>query len=178
MDAKNKKHKDRKKYEKVWKLRVGIPIRVVIDLSMLSVVITTLYMGFVANRFELLLVPLTVVITYIIFIYKGFYDMKVELTREGVLLIFFPFVRLLLPYQKISSIEIAERKWRDYLTGYGCKIKRNNGKVEIYFRSRMSGKTVVIQMKKSYKKFRKVEITLDDAENFVEELKLKLKKKP
>ncbi|RLI93600.1 MAG: hypothetical protein DRO94_04850, partial [Candidatus Altiarchaeales archaeon] len=106
----------------IWKLPVSLYVRLLIDISMLAVVLMTTYMSIINNQLGFLIIPIIVLLSYVIFMYKGFYDMRVEFEKEGIVLVFFPFVRLLIPYKKIKSAQVTKRKWNDYLTGYGCKI--------------------------------------------------------
>ncbi|HEX55180.1 MAG: hypothetical protein DRO95_00215 [Candidatus Altiarchaeales archaeon] len=160
----------------IWKLPVSLYVRLLIDISMLAVVLMTTYMSIINNQLGFLIIPIIVLLSYVIFMYKGFYDMRVEFEKEGIVLVFFPFVRLLIPYKKIKSAQVTKRKWNDYLTGYGCKINKINDHIDILFRSRMSGNVVVLEIK-NYKRIRRVEITIDLADEFINELENRLKKR-
>jgi len=109
---------------------------------------------------------------YKIFIYKGLYGMRVEMKNKNITLISFPFARISIPYKKIKSMEIVDRRWNDYLMGYGCKLKGKGDNIEIYFRSRMGGKVVVIHTRRF--KFKRIELTVDSPEDFIEEIKKKI----
>jgi len=122
-----------------------------------------------------MVITVSIILSYIIFIYKGLYDMRVEMKNKNITLISFPFARISIPYKKIKSMEIVDRRWNDYLMGYGCKLKKINEHVEIYFRSRMKGKVVIMKLK-NFKKIKKVEMTIDRADDFTEDLKRRVRK--
>ncbi len=166
-----KKKKIQKKLIKKWKLPIAPTLRLIIDMTTILVLTTTTYISIFHKDIFFMIITLSIIISYIIFIHKGFYGMRVEIRNKNITLLSFPFARIPIPYNKIKSMEIVDRRWSDYLTGYGCKLKGKDDDVELYFRSRMSGKVVVIHTKGF--KFKKIELTLDSPEDFIEEIKKK-----
>ena len=155
-----------------WKLSVAPNLRLIIDGTTILALATTSYIGIFKKDILFMVITVSIILSYIIFIYKGLYGMRVEMKNKNIALISFPFARILIPYKKIKSMEIVDRRWNDYLKGYGCKLKGRGDNIEIYFRSRMSGKVVVIHTKRF--KFKRIELTVDSPEDFIEEIKKKI----
>ena len=166
------KNKINKPPVKKWRLSVIFTLRFIIDMTTAIVLTTTSYIGIFNKDIFFTGITVSIIVTYIIFIYKGFYSMRVEMKRKNITLISFPFARIPLPYKKIKSMEIIDRRWNDYLTGYGCKVVGENGDSNIYFRSRMSGDVVVIHTRGF--RFKKIEVTLDSPEEFIREVEKKI----
>jgi len=167
-----KKKKTRKKLIRKWKLSVAPNLRLIIDGTTILALATTSYIGIFKKDILFMVITVSIILSYIIFIYKGLYGMRVEMKNKNITLISFPFARISIPYKKIKSVEIVDRRWNDYLMGYGCKLKGRGDNIEIYFRSRMSGKVVVIHTKRF--KFKRIELTVDSPEDFIEEIKKKI----
>ena len=170
-----KKKKTQRTPVRKWKLPIAFTLRLIIDITTALVLTTTTYIGIFNKDIFFLIITVSIILSYLIFIYKGFYSMRVEMRNKNITLVSFPFARIPIPYKKIKSAEITYRKWGDYLTGYGCKLNKKNDEGELYFRSMMRGEAVVIKLR-DYKEIRKVEITLDTPKEFVEELKKRLRK--
>ncbi len=167
-----KKKKIQKKLTRKWKLSIAPALRLIIDGTMILALTTTSYISIFNKDIFFMIITVSIIISYIIFIHKGFYGMRVEIRNKNITLVSFPFARIPIPYKKIKSMEIVDRRWSDYLTGYGCKLKGKGDDVELYFRSRMSGKVVVIHTKGF--KFKRIELTVDSPEDFIEEVKKKI----
>jgi len=170
-----KKKETQKKLIRKWKLSVAPNLRLIIDGTTILALATTSYIGIFKKDILFMVITVSIILSYIIFIYKGLYDMRVEMKNKNITLISFPFARISIPYKKIKSMEIVDRRWNDYLMGYGCKLKKINEHVEIYFRSRMKGKVVIMKLK-NFKKIKKVEMTIDRADDFTEDLKRRVRK--
>ena len=112
---KKTKKKTKKKAAGEWKLSVSRRLRLIIDLPMIFVFAITLYVGLFNRDMNFLIVMTIIPLSYLLFIYKGFYRMRVEMGSKEIILILFPFVRFPVPYKKIKSIDVEERKWREYL---------------------------------------------------------------
>lgn len=158
--------------EDTWKLSVSMPIRICIDLSILAILLMTLYLSIFADQGFLVIVHMLVFVSYIVYIYRGFYDMHVKLGKDSMHVSFFPVVKFDIPYKKIRKIETAERKWKDFLTGYGFKVRKSRGGQKAYLRSRMSGEVAVIHLNGF--KFSKIELTVNSPEYFVDAVKRKI----
>jgi len=167
-----KKKKTRKKLIRKWKLSVAPNLRLIIDGTTILALATTSYIGIFKKDILFMVITVSIILSYIIFIYKGLYGMRVEMKNKNITLISFPFARISIPYKKIKSMEIVDRRWNDYLMGYGCKLKGKGDNIEIYFRSRMGGKVVVIHTRRF--KFKRIELTVDSPEDFIEEIKKKI----
>ena len=155
-----------------WKLSVAPNLRLIIDGTTILALATTSYIGIFKKDILFMVITVSIILSYIIFIYKGLYGMRVEMKNKNITLISFPFARISIPYKKIKSMEIVDRRWNDYLMGYGCKLKGKDDNIEIYFRSRMGGKVVVIHTGRF--KFKRIELTVDSPEDFIEEIKKKI----
>lgn len=167
-----KKKKIQHKPVKKWRLSIAPNLRLIVDGTTILVLTTTTYISIFNKDILFMVMTVSIILSYLLFLHKGFYDMRAEMRNKNVTLISFPFARLLIPYKKIKSMEIVDRRWRDYLMGYGCKLEGKDDDIEIYFRSRMSGKVVVIHTKRF--KFKRIELTLDSPEGFIEELENKI----
>jgi len=169
-----KKKKIQPKPVKKWRLSIAPNLRLIVDGTTILVLTTTTYISMFNKDIFFMIITGAIILSYMLLIHKGFYDMRVEMRNKNITLILFPFARIPIPYKKIKSMEIADRRrrWSDYFTGYGCKVEGKDDDVDLYFRSRMSGKVVVIHTRGF--KFKRVELTLDSPKDFIEELAPKI----